>query len=322
MARSFSFPSKRFEGFSINPQDITVQWDDNGRAFPYTQEDIQDLISDFQSGQGIQQPVVVKPWKTEDNPKGLKVIAGFRRLYAAQTWQREHDEAFTIPVIIEEPDSRRGELVLNIRENVARKDLSHIDLGHNALLLQGQGMNNEEISEVLGVSPAQVTQHLKLVVELPEVVQMAIHRGQLTADDAYALLKVPAEDRLRFFNKHIKEINDTSTENGSTGSADNSDDSSESLEGEARSNAPAGPSKGSKGRTSIRERVRESGVNVGGVRMPGFKKYLQMALDAEGPGSNKGEVELKRSLLSYLEGDLTDKQLDNRFEKFCKIKGF
>jgi ParB/RepB/Spo0J family partition protein len=315
MARSFSFPSKRFEGFSVSPGSITVDWNDNGRAFQYTKEDIQDLLQDFEEGQGIQQPIVVKPWKTEENPKGLKILAGFRRLYAAIVWADTHDD-FTIPVIIEEPEDRRAELVLNIRENVARKDLSHIDLGHNAQLLQAEGMTVDEASKVLGVSQAQVSQHLKLVNELPEIIQQAIHYGRITADDAYALLKVEnSEERLRFFYEHLKETN------GSTRDSDSSDDSSESLERGDASDAPVGPAR-KKGRTSIREKVREAGVNVGGVRMPGFKKYLQQALEEEGPGSNKGEVELKRSLLDYLDGELTDKQLDNRFEKFCRQKGF
>ena len=34
---------------------------------------------------------------------------------------------------------------------------------------------------------------------------------------------------------------------------------------------------------------REAGTNVGSVRMPEFKKYLQQAIDEDGPGSNKGE---------------------------------
>ena len=73
---------------------------------------------------------------------------------------------------------------------------------------------------------------------------------------------------------------------------------SEPVEGadEPDTNAP----RSQKGRPSIREAVREAGGNVGNVRMPELKRYLQQALDEEGPGSNKGEVELKRSLLSYL----------------------
>ena len=155
-------------GFSVSPKDITVVWEDNGRAFPYTPEDIQDLLQDFEEGKGVQQPIVVKPWKTEGNSKGLKILAGFRRLYAGLEELKKNPE-FLIPVIIEEPGDALEELILNIRENVARKDLSHIDLGKNAQRLTSQGMTIEEAGKVLGVSAAQVTQQAPLQLHFPLV---------------------------------------------------------------------------------------------------------------------------------------------------------
>lgn len=319
MARSFSFDSKRFEGFSVSPTDLTIDYAENGRTFPYTPEDIQDLLEDFQNGKGINQPVLVKPWKTDFSPKGLKVVAGYRRVYAALEWTKTNPE-FTVPVIIEDPEDPLEELILNIRENVARKDLSHIDLGTNAQRLQAQGMTNEEISGVLGVSPAQVTQHIKLVVELPERLQFLVHigkaKGGITADDAFAVLKLPAEERLGFVEKHLKGVGDEVIE------ADNEERAVSGDEDNGGIFQGGSGSSVARGVGSIRSAVRAAGGNVGSVRLPEFKKYLQQALDEDGPGSNKGEVGLKESLLDYLSGELTEKQLDNRFEKFCKQKGF
>lgn len=315
MARSFSFNSQRFEGFRVSPKDLTVDFEDNGRAFPYELEDIQDLLEDFKEGKGVQSPITVKPWKTEASPKGLKVVAGYRRLYAALEWLKT-DPEFTVPVIINDPEDPLEELILNIRENVVRKDLSHIDLGHDAQRLQGLGMKNEEIAEVLGVSPAQVSQHIKLVVELPEAIQRLVHigkaKGGITADDAFALLKAPAEERLGIIQRVL---------GGNANELLQEAEEGEEANEETPSVEPSSPTR-SATRPSIREAVRETGANVGSVRMPEFKRYLQQAIDEDGPGSNKGEVGLKESLLDFLKGELTEKQLDNRFEKFCKQKGF
>lgn len=190
---------------------------------------------------------------------------------------------------------------------MVRKNLSHIDLGSVAKRFVDGGKTIEETRLILGVSPAQVTQHIKLVTELNEHTQLLIHTGKMTADDAFALLKIEDKD------ERAKVIEKVFQEDIQLG------DTEESLgEVELDVETPKGQ-ESSKSKT-VREAVRDSGGKLT-VRLSELKKYLKEAIEEEGPGSNKGEVEIKRSLLSYLDGELTGKQLDNRFNKYCKEKG-
>jgi ParB/RepB/Spo0J family partition protein len=265
-----------------------VDWNENGRAFPYTKNDIKDLLGDFEAGRGIQTPLTAKPYEDEEGKKGLKLVAGYRRLYAALEFSKDHPE-FQVPVVLEKPEGDLATLILNIRENVARKDLSHIDLGHDAQRLVGLGQSKEQAAEILGVSPAQVGTHIQMVTELDEDTQLLIHEGRLTGADALDILKLPADERKAFIAEHIAE-KEAAKESG----------------GKVK---------------SVREKAREKGANVGSVKLSEFKRYLEDVIETDGPGSNKGQVEISKSLLEYFAGKLTQKQLDNRFEKFCRVKG-
>ena len=71
---------------------------------------------------------------------------------------------------------------------------------------------------------------------------------------------------------------------------------------------------------TVRDAARDAGAKVS-MRMPEFKKYLQEAIDEDGPGSNKGEVALKKKLLEFLDGKFTGRTMDNHFNTNCKMKG-
>lgn len=290
MARSFSFPVSRFEGFRISPSDIQVNWEDNGRAFPYELADVTDLLGDLRAGRDYHSPLVVKPVKLDDGGRGVKLVAGYRRLYAALEFVQESPD-FKVPVIVEEPEDEKATLILNVRENVARKDLNHIDRGHVIERFQALGMDKKEIAETLEISDAQVGQLLRLVTELSERIQFLVKGGQITADDAFAILAITDPDAREAFVT--------------------------SLLAEKSESSIKPPTSNKK---TVREKVREAGGNVGAVRLPEFKRYLSEIVDTDGPGSNKGQVELCKSLLEYMSGKLAAKQLDIRFEKFCRAK--
>lgn len=296
MAVELSVPSSRFEGKRLQPQHINFNPEDNGRAFPYTLADLSDLLSDLEGGTPLKQPLLVKKRWAD---KSVWLVAGYRRLAAGLEYAKTHPD-FTLPVIFDNPKDELEQLITNIRENVARKTLTHIDLGHDAARLQAAGKKVGEIANILEVSAAQVTQHIKLVTELGEREQKLVHEGKLSADDAFALLKVPAENRSAATTSIIEQLEPSSRV-----------DSVEGSEGPTESGKSAS--------AAVRAIARESGA-VLTVRLPEFKKYLKEAIEEEGPGSIKGEVELKKSLLEFLEGKLTQKQLDNRFAKFCKEK--
>lgn len=304
MARTFDIETSRFEGLKAFPRDVQLDHEQNGRAFPYTLADIPDLLADLEAGIGIKQPIICKPVKTEDGKKTLQAIAGNRRLYAARVYGDRNPE-YKIPIIIQEPKDSLEELVLNARENVSRKDLSPIDEGHVAQRLLALGMSKEDAGKVLEVSPAQIGQRIKLVEELSERVQHLIHRKNLTADDGLNLLKVPPDDRDRLIEKILED------------QGRGIEQSNVSVDGES---GPAKRARVSNKTNAIREAARDSGAKIS-IRMPELKKYLQEAIDEDGPGSNKGEVQLKVKLLAYLNGELKARTLDDWFNRCCRVKG-
>lgn len=318
MAIKLSIPSSRFEGVRVSPSSIRVVWENNkSRAFPYSLEDVQDLLQDFEEGRFVRAPLTVK--KTDEVPE---LIAGYRRLYASLEWEKTHPD-FTVPVLFEKPETERESLILNARENIVRKDLTPMDFASLAIAFEEQNLSVTETAKILGVSDAQVTQHKKLIRELPEFVQVLIHKRTITADDAFTIIKVAPEDRIKVLNEYL-EAKATKILQESSPNLDAVYDGVQEVYSENRPEPEVQEISSNKGKgetksgRSLREIATDHGANVGSKRMPEFRRYLQEALDTEGPGSHPGEVALKKEILKFLDGKLSGKQMDNKFEKFCK----
>lgn len=307
----------RKEDLTVSPSNIQVDPTKNGRAFAYEFDDLLDLLQDLKDGLTIKQSPTV-----EVKEKELWVVAGYRRVAAATVWELGDEQhgiephpAFKIAVSIEKPASDLDALILNVRENIARKDLSPIDLGALCVRFKEAGKTAEDVAKLLGVSPAQVSQHTKLVTELPEFIQRLVDKRTITADDAFTILKVEPEKRLEILNSYL--------ETKATGIIENAESASkEGPESSEGNPAPLStPSEGpKKGKKSLRDIAVGAGQNVGSKRMPEYRKYLKEAIETEGPGSHPGEVALKKEILKFLDGKLTEAQMDNRFVKFCKEK--
>jgi len=193
MARTLAFPYKRGEIIQTSPANIQYDEENNGRAFLYLPTEFQDLLEDLRSGKGILTPIWCSPISIEGG-NGLKLVAGQRRLLAGLEYLKENPD-FLIKVLVVEPEDDLDALEMNARENSGRKDLSIIDHGHIAVRLREEptktgGRTLEQISKILNISQAQVTQAIKIVEGLPEVVQKAIHQGKIKTDDALTVLKV------------------------------------------------------------------------------------------------------------------------------------
>ena len=297
MARTLAIPYKRFEGLRVSPSLIQADEEQNGRAFNYNQADLADLLADLRSGKGIKTPVEIVPVPIEGGT-GARLKIGFRRWLAACEYLKENPE-YLLPCVWGESKDAQGDLEDNARENAHRKNLSIIDQGHVALRLQGEpttsgGRTLEEISEILSVSVAQVGQAIKLVSELPQALQKEVHTKGMTASDAFVLLKVPEPARAEAM-----------------------------AQAEAVVQAPPERPKLGRGRPPGSSAVRQIAEDAGARltrNMSQLKKYLQMAIDEDGPGSNKGEVALKGALLAFIAGELTERQMDTRFGVNCKVK--
>jgi ParB/RepB/Spo0J family partition protein len=310
MARTLAFEYKRGEIIQTSPKNIIFDEENNGRAFLYKPEDLEDLLTDLREGRPINQPILCKAITTESG-QGLSLVAGQRRLLAGLEYLKENPD-YLIKVLIVVPKTETEELELNVVENAGRKNLSIIDQGHIALRLREEptkegGRTLEQIAKLLRVSQPQVSQAIKLVEGLPERVQRAVHQGSVTVSDALDVLKVSDPDKRASLIEEFfaAKSSGTPVRNETTNSI---------------SPFESAPFQEEKPRT-VRQAVREAGAKVT-MKMSEFRKYLQVAIDEEGPGSNKGEVTLKKKLLEFLDGKITDpRTMDKHFDAICKMRG-
>jgi ParB family transcriptional regulator, chromosome partitioning protein len=139
--------------------------------------------------EGVLQPIIVR-----DVGGRHEVVAGERRLRAAQEMGLP-----TIPaILLDVGDDRMLEVALV--ENLHRENLNPIEMGEAfQQLIKLKGWTQEELSQNLNFSRPAVTNFLRLL-ELPEDIQNAIARGQITMGHAKVLLSVtdPKEQRLLF----------------------------------------------------------------------------------------------------------------------------
>lgn len=161
--------------------------------------DVHDLTEDIKR-HGLLQPILVQPHRTGfDDEIKFRIVAGHRRFLA---WSLQSDDP--IPAIIKElsDDAAR---VLNLTENLKRKNLNPLQEAKALQKLLRSGIQRKILAESLGVSSTwvQVRQNL---LELPEYIQNAVAQGVVTQNQIrqlYALRQYP--DRMLDAFKTIKD---------------------------------------------------------------------------------------------------------------------
>jgi ParB family chromosome partitioning protein len=133
---------------------------------------------------GIIQPLVLSAQEGGDEQK-YALIAGERRLRAAHIAGLK-----TVPAVLREADSR-DHLLLALVENVQRADLNPLETAtaYQSLAVEFD-LSHEEIGKRVGKSRTAVTNTLRLL-DLPDVVQQAIRKNQISMGHARALLALP-----------------------------------------------------------------------------------------------------------------------------------
>jgi ParB family chromosome partitioning protein len=118
------------------------------------------------------------------------LIAGHRR------WEAARQAGLSrIPVVLKEA-SPREMLELALVENVQRADLNPLEeAAAYHQLVEEFGLTQEEVARRVGRSRPSVTNTLRLL-GLPELVRIAVARGELTEGHARALLGAGSEDSL------------------------------------------------------------------------------------------------------------------------------
>ncbi len=149
----------------------------------FDEEQLKELAASIKE-HGIIQPLVLSTQDTADQEK-YALIAGERRLRAAQMAGLK-----TVPAVLREADSQ-DHLVLALIENVQRADLNPLETAtaYQSLAVEF-GLSHEEIGQRVGKSRTAVTNTLRLL-DLPDVVQQAVRKNQISMGHARALLGLP-----------------------------------------------------------------------------------------------------------------------------------
>ena len=147
--------------------------------------------------QSIAQVGVLQPLSVRRTRQGWELIAGERRLRAAQL-----AGLTTVPCLPVEADGETSALLALI-ENLQRKDL---DVWEEAAalrrLMERGGMTQEEAARRVGKSQSAVANKLRLL-KLPEDVIDTLRANRLTERHARALLRLETPDRQRLALEYI-----------------------------------------------------------------------------------------------------------------------
>jgi ParB/RepB/Spo0J family partition protein len=142
-------------------------------------EDLGDL-ADFK--RGLAQDSQLQPGLVRRDTQGRPVlVAGYRRLTAIReinqdpsVWGLQGPMSFLAKMVSANADEA---LILNLRENLDRKELSPIDLAFAARELRKLEWDNAKIAGAMRVSPSRVSQ-LMALLELPSRLRKLVHQGR------------------------------------------------------------------------------------------------------------------------------------------------
>ena len=149
----------------------------------FDEEKLKELAASI-TEHGIIQPLVLTIQEESEEQK-YALIAGERRLRAAHIAGLK-----TVPAVLREADGQ-DHLLLALIENVQRADLNPLETAtaYQSLAVEFD-LSHEEIGKRVGKSRAAVTNTLRLL-DLPDVVQQAIRKNQISMGHARALLGLP-----------------------------------------------------------------------------------------------------------------------------------
>jgi len=149
----------------------------------FDEEKLKELAASIKE-HGIIQPLVLSSQDADEEQK-YSLIAGERRLRAAHLAGLK-----TVPAVLREADGQ-DHLLLALIENVQRADLNPLETAtaYQSLAVEFS-LSHAEIGKRVGKSRTAVTNILRLL-DLPDVVQQAVRKNQISMGHARALLALP-----------------------------------------------------------------------------------------------------------------------------------
>ena len=145
----------------------------------FNKENLSELTDSIKE-QGVIQPIVVRPSKSEEGK--YEIIAGERRWLASQ-----NAGLHEVPVVVLDVDDVKS-LEFAIVENVQRQDLNPIEEAKGyQKLVDDFGYNQEKLSKFIGKSRSYIANSLRLL-SLPAEVLTMVETGNLSAGHARSLI--------------------------------------------------------------------------------------------------------------------------------------
>lgn len=168
-----------------------------GRFQPRRQMDKESIS---RLAQSIRRDGIINPLLVRRKGGGLELVAGERRLLAAQEAGLDQ-----VPVVIRELTDEKT-LELALIENIQREDLNPLDEAEAYQQLVRQfGLSQNEVATRVSKQRATVANMLRLL-KLPKAVQKHLRDGEITMGHGRALLAIPEEkEQIRLCKRIIAE---------------------------------------------------------------------------------------------------------------------
>lgn len=152
-----------------------------------TPESVGDLV------ESIKQIGIIEPLIVFQTGKTYEVIAGHRRLLAAEV-----AGLTTIPAIVTEVKGMESE-ILKVHENLARAEVNAVDWAHHLKYLKDEyKLDNNKLASLLGMSPAWVSEHLTILDWAPEMIE-AVKTGKISFSAGKELAGIKDDNKRRVY---------------------------------------------------------------------------------------------------------------------------
>ena len=186
---------EQYDTFAIPVGDIYYDSSFNCRG-AFTPQSVVDL-SESIAENSLQFPLVVQPWNRDG--KRYRLLAGHRRFKAVTI----HLKWKAIPATIRYDLTEHQARILNITENLERKDLNMLEEAQAIQHLYPDGVSLRIASKELKKTTHWIHVRLRLL-KLPEAIQKKAAAGLLSAMNIEALCKLPGKDRVKAAEEIIK----------------------------------------------------------------------------------------------------------------------
>jgi ParB/RepB/Spo0J family partition protein len=191
----------RLDEFSVPPDQIIMELDQNGREKPHAEASVNEMVESLLSEGQIQAIVCRKVQGSK-----LKVALGFRRLRAMLKINNTPEllarakvpagEKMKIRVKVREMNDEEA-FLQNLAENMIRDDLTGLDHAHNQRRLRDQFHKTDTwIANYFKQSLSYVSL-LKKANQIPAELQQLIRDKKLTLSDGIDLLSLPEQAQVQ-----------------------------------------------------------------------------------------------------------------------------